>query len=620
MARDRKGATVHEPRFEQYTAVRQLGMPRFSPRGDGFAYLANTTGLPNLWWQAKGGGFPRQITFLTDHRITDFAWSPDGARIAFLADHHGDEMHQVYVVGAAGGWPEQLTDHPQVQYALAGWTPDGTRIVVTGNDREPTETDPQWIDVATKEVTRLMTGGLYYAAEVSPDGRFMPVVEVVSNTHQKIHLLDMVSGEARLVMGGDEPATSFPGPWRRDGSGFYALTDAGREFTGLAFVSGLGESWSFVHAPDADVEAVAVSRDGGRLVAVLNDGGASRLALFGLEGGDTTPLPAPELPLAVVHGIDLRPDGEAAILALGTPTEATNLHLLDLRLAAQGEANSSGPAGGRLRAVEQTMLGGVPSSSMVTPEHVRYPSFDRDIPAWLYRPAGAGPWPVVLSIHGGPEAQERPEYAYTGFYQYLVSRGIGVLAPNIRGSTGYGRTYQKLIYRDWGGDELRDIEAAALYLRELPWVDGARLGVFGGSFGGFATLSALTRLPQYWAVGVDLVGPSNLVTFVQSVPPHWRRLMADWVGDAEADRDLLVERSPITYVDALRAPLLVIQGKNDPRVVQAESDQMVERLRQRGVEVEYEVDETAGHGAPDRDGWVRWLRLASSFLERHLLA
>src|SRR5690606_13590572 len=143
----------------------------------------------------------------------------------------------------------------------------------------------------------------------------------------------------------------------------------------------------------------------------------------------------------------------------------------------------------------------------------------------------------------------------------------------------YGKSYQKLIYRDWGGGELRDIEAAADHLASLDWVDAAKLAVFGASFGGFATLSALTRLPDRWAAGVDIVGPSNLVTFVQSVPPFWRAVLKEWVGDAEEDREALVERSPITYVDQLRAPLLVIQGANDPRVVKAESDQMVEKLR-----------------------------------------
>lgn len=227
---------------------------------------------------------------------------------------------------------------------------------------------------------------------------------------------------------------------------------------------------------------------------------------------------------------------------------------------------------------------------------------------------------MVLSIHGEPEAQERPEYAYTGLYQYLLSRGIGVLAPNIRGSTGYGISYQKRIHRDWGGAELEDIRHAAEYLRTLAWVDASRLAIFGGSFGGFATLSALARLPEYWAAGVDLVGPSNLVTFLESVPPCWRPTMRNWLGDAEADRDFLLERSPITYVERIRAPLLVIQGANDPRVVQAESDQLVEGLRQRGLDVTYYVDERGGYGPASREDGKRWMRMIAEYLEAKLLA
>jgi dipeptidyl aminopeptidase/acylaminoacyl peptidase len=194
-----------------------------------------------------------------------------------------------------------------------------------------------------------------------------------------------------------------------------------------------------------------------------------------------------------------------------------------------------------------------------------------------------------------------------------------VLAPNIRGSTGYGKTYQKLIHRDWGGAELKDIEAAARYLQSLDWVDAKRMGVFGGSFGGFATLSAVSRLPDYWAAAVDLVGPSNLVTFVKSVPPYWRRWMDEWVGNPEKDYDLLMERSPITYVDQIKAPLFIIQGAKDPRVVKAESDQIVERLRARGVDVRYDVYEDEGHGFTKRQNELRAWRAAAEFFEELLL-
>jgi dipeptidyl aminopeptidase/acylaminoacyl peptidase len=195
---------------------------------------------------------------------------------------------------------------------------------------------------------------------------------------------------------------------------------------------------------------------------------------------------------------------------------------------------------------------------------------------------------------------------------------IGVLATNIRGSTGYGKTYQKLIHRDFGGADLLDWEHAALYLRGLPWVDPARLGVFGGSYGGFATLSCVTRLPEYWAAAVDIVGPSNLITFARAVPPAWKRMMKQWVGDPDEDAEMLRERSPITYVDNVRAPLLVIQGANDPRVVKPESDQMVERLRELGRTVEYMVFDDEGHGFTKTANSLKALKASAEWLEKHL--
>jgi dipeptidyl aminopeptidase/acylaminoacyl peptidase len=263
----------------------------------------------------------------------------------------------------------------------------------------------------------------------------------------------------------------------------------------------------------------------------------------------------------------------------------------------------------------------------VDPALVEYKSHDgRMVPAWLYRPAaattcgdgeaagGCRRFPVVLSIHGGPESQERAEYCYSGLYQFLLSRGVGVFAPNVRGSSGYGITYQTLIHRDWGGGELADFDHAVRYLHELDWVDDDHIGVFGGSFGGFAALSCLSRLPELFAAGVSVVGPSNLVTFAKAVPPTWRSLMTNWVGDPEADFDFLMSRSPITYVDQIRAPLMVVQGANDPRVVQTESDQIVDALRNRGVEVRYDVYNDEGHGFTKRSNEIQALGDIGDFL------
>ena len=581
--------------FEQFTAVRLFTSAAYSPDGQKIAYIANTSGEFNLWTMPAGGGFARQLTGFVDKSVRSFKWSPDSSQIAFTADHHGDEMHQVYVMEASGSWPRQLTDAPQVQYSLSDWTPDGGHLVITGNDREPTEMDPQLLEVETGSVKRLMTGGRYYGAEVSPDGKYLTILEINGNTDQNIFVYDLETGEHTNATPHEGETVFWLGPWRRDNSGFYLLTNTGREYNGVAFYSLESRTWDWVYTPEADVEQIALSDDGSALVYSVNVAGGSQLR------SDEQDLP--ELPLGIVSDLNLSPDGSKAVLLFSRPQEAVNLYELEL-------------ATGDLQALEQSMIGGINLDDLLEPDLVHYSSFDgRDIPAWLYKPKNAPEkCPVVVSIHGGPEAQERPGYAYAGLYQYLLSRDVGVLAPNIRGSTGYGITYQKLIHRDWGGDELKDIEHAAKYLQSLDWVDEERLAVFGGSFGGFATLSAVTRLPNYWVAGVDIVGPANLVTFAKAVPPHWRAMMKTWVGDPEEDADFLMARSPITYVENVTVPLLVIQGANDPRVVKAESDQMVEGLREKGLAVEYYVDDKSGHGPTNREERNKWMRMSGDFL------
>jgi dipeptidyl aminopeptidase/acylaminoacyl peptidase len=274
---------------------------------------------------------------------------------------------------------------------------------------------------------------------------------------------------------------------------------------------------------------------------------------------------------------------------------------------------------GEARPVTESWIGGgFAEDELVDVELISYPSFDgRQIPAWLYRPRDAnGSVPVVLAIHGGPEAQERP--IYSPLYQYLLSRGIAVMATNIRGSTGYGKSYQRLVQRDWGGGDMKDWDHAVKWLHEQDWVDRDRIGVWGGSYGGFAVLTCVTRLPDHWAAAVDIFGPYNLITFAKAVPPTWKRMMKRFVGDPDEDADLLRERSPMTYVENAKAPLLVIQGAKDPRVVKGESDQLVEKLRSLGRTVEYIVFEDEGHGFTKRKNELTTMRASAEWLEKYL--
>ena len=600
------------PRFEQFYAVRRFQPTlTFTPDGREILFSTDISGQFNVWRSSVEGGRIDQLTAFDENAVREITVSPDGESVVFTADHHGDEFHQIYSRPARGGWPEPLTDAPQVQHFVSqgNWSPDGSRFAFAANAETPTDMDVWLHDLGTGEVRRLFGGGMYAVpVSWSPDGRHLLALDVRSNTDMTVYLVDAESGEGRELTPREEEARYLPGPWAADGSGFYILSDEGREYVGLAFFRLDAGELEWVETPDADVEDIAGSRDGRVLAWLVNERGWSRLYLRDLQSGAL--LPTPELPAGcgdrMGSALTVSRDGRFAALLWAQPRRPGELYVIDT-------------ATGRTTRISESMLGGLSIDDLVAPEEITYESFDgRQIPAWLYRPPhGDGELPVVLSIHGGPESQERPGYA--PLYQYLLSRGIAVLATNIRGSTGYGKTYQKLIHRDWGGADLEDWRHAAEWLRLQDWVDSDRIAVYGGSYGGFATLTCVTRLPDYWAAAVDIVGPSNLVTFARAVPPTWRRYMTEWVGDPETEQDFLLERSPITYVENVRAPLLVLQGAQDPRVVKPESDQMVERLRELDRDVEYVVFDDEGHGFTKRSNQLRAARLTAGWLERHLV-
>ena len=597
------------PQFEQFFAIRRFQPAlTFTPDGRRLLFVTNTSGQFNLWRTSASGGRQQQLTAFEENTVRSVAVSPDGKTIAIIADHDGDEFHQIYALPAAGGWPEAWTDLPEVQHYIdeRAWSPDGKLLAFGANSRTPTDMDVWVRDVETGDVRQVFGDGKYaFPAHWSPDGTQLTVLDFRNTTDVSTYLVDVASGESRELTPHEDEAQFLPGPWAPDGSGFYVLSDQDREFMGLGFLR-LDGGLEWIETPEHDIEEVALSADGRVLAWTVNEEGWATLRLRDLERGED--LPEPQLPHGarsfLSMGLTLSPDDSRAALIWQGPQQPPELFVVDTET-------------GKARRLTESMLGGLRPRDLLEPELIGYPTFDgRDIPAFLYRPKKRGRVPVVVSIHGGPEAQERP--VYMPLYQYLLSRGIAVLATNIRGSSGYGKSYQKLIHRDWGGGDLKDWEHAAKWLRAQDWVDADRVAVWGGSYGGFAVLSCITRLPEYWKAAVDIFGPSNLVTFAKAVPPTWRRFMERWVGNPETEVDFLMERSPITYVENVKAPLLVIQGATDPRVVKPESDQMVDKLRGLGREVEYEVFEDEGHGFTRRTNEIRAFRLSADWLERYL--
>ena len=605
--------TRKPPLFEQFFAVRRFAAAlSFTGDGEQLLFASNLSGQFNLWRVSLQGGWPDQLTAFMDETVRGVGVSRDG-RILLCADRDGDEFHQLYMLDPDRGWPEQLTDAPQVQHFVGSdaWSPDGSKFAYAANARKPTDMEI-WVRDLESGNTRPVFGQGKFAfpGPWSPDGSQLLALDFRNNSDVSIFLIDVEAGESRELTPHDDEAIYLPGAWAADGSGFHLVTDAGSEFRGLAFYELGANRWDWVEEPRHDVEDLKVSADGRVLAWLVNEDGYDRLQLRELDGGRE--LPTPELPAGARPHLTgaqpplaLSPDGSHAALIVSSPRRPPEAWVVET-------------GSGRAWPVTDSRIGGLGEEDLVDVELVSYPSFDgREIPAWLYRPDVESKAPVVLSIHGGPEAQEKP--VYQPVYQYLVSRGIGVLATNIRGSTGYGKSYQRLVQRDWGGGDMRDWEHAAKWLRAQDWVDPNRIGVFGGSYGGFAVLTCVTRLPQYWAAAVDIFGPSNLVTFAKAVPPTWKRFIARFVGDPDTEADFLMERSPITYVEDVQTPLLVIQGATDPRVVKGESDQMVDRLQSLGREVEYVVFDDEGHGFTKRTNELRAYRLAAEWLERHLL-
>jgi acetyl esterase/lipase len=606
--------THTRPAFEQYFAVRRFSSAlAFTADSAALLFTNNMSGQFNLWRVPVDGGWPNQLTAFTDETVRGIGVSPADGRVVLCADHDGDEFHQLYLLDPERGWPEKITDEPQVQHFVGtdAWAPDGTRFAYAANARTPTDMECWIREIEGGEALPVFGAGMFsFPGPWSPDGTKLLAIDFRNNSDTSIHLIDLEDGGSRELTPHDDEGLYYPAAWVPDGSGFYLVTDEGSEFRGVAFYDLSADRYEWIDEPTQDVEDLKLSEDGRLLAWIVNDNGYDRLRLRELESGRD--LPSPELPdgsrphlTGAEPPLALSPDGSRAALIVSSPRRPPEAWVVETET-------------GRSAPVTDSRLGGLREDDLVEIELVSYPSFDgREIPAWLYRPNVDGKAPVVLAIHGGPEAQEKP--VYQPLYQYLLSRGIGVLATNIRGSTGYGKSYQRLIQRDWGGGDLKDWEHAVKWLHGQDWVDAERIAVFGGSYGGFAVLTCVTRLPDEWAAAVDIFGPSNLVTFAKAVPPTWKRFIARFVGDPETEVDFLMERSPITYVDNVKTPLLVIQGATDPRVVKGESDQMVEKLRELGREVEYVVFDDEGHGFTKRPNELKAYRLAAEWLERHLL-
>jgi dipeptidyl aminopeptidase/acylaminoacyl peptidase len=598
--------------FQDFVPGQRLG-PSVSISADGavVAFASDVSGQFNLWTQPVNGGAARQLTAFTGRTVRDVAWSPDGSEIAFSADTSGNELYDIYLIEADGGTPAKLTSMAGAQHNLAEknpFDPAGRYLLGSVNDRAAGASDLFTCRLPAGSPARFPGpgGGTTFAIAPSPDGRLLLGGAITANTRCQCYVASLDEPGAPVApVTGDLPGEYYyPGPWTGDGAGFYLhTTDGDGDHVCLARFSLADRALTIVDSPPWNVEDVIVPADGRMVTWVVNEAGYS--VLHAVRDGQ--PVAVPAIPAGVIRAMSCSADGSVLALLLDSPGRPA-----EIVIARPGTAE---PA----RFLTDTRPPGLRSRQPVRAELISFPAADgTPVPAFLYRPPGPGPHPVLLSIHGGPEGQARPRY--DPLHECLLADGIAVLTPNIHGSSGYGHAWQTRIYRDWGGIDLADLAAARDWLGTQGWADPDRVAVYGMSYGGFAALSCMTRLPGRWAAGVSVCGPSNLETLARSMPPDWAGAVAAMfgdVGDPEDVRDLR-RRSPLSYASQISAPLLVIQGATDPRVPQAEADQIVAAARANGADVRYEVFADEGHGFTSRQNHIKAHTVITEFLREHL--
>ena len=607
-------ATTTYP-FERYLNVRMAYGASFSPDASQLSFLTDITGVTEVWsvpvdMHPSSSAWPAQITFRSN-RCMSATFAPKSNTLLITGDVDGNERTQLYLASADGATFDTLTIKPEVMYLFGGWSPDNLHISYSSNERDARYFDVYERNVETGEVTLLFQhDGTNNVGTYSPDGHSLLIMREEDNVHSQLLLLDRATREVQTLTSetGTGPSLYRDAAWSADRRGLYLRTNLNRQFLSLAYLDLATQEMIYLSDTQWDIEHLALTPDGKTMALVTNEDGYSQLELFDVSNGwgERKPLLAPTLPRGVVYETVWSQEGGRFAITLITPDDSADIWVWDMHDGVVVRATHSA-------------TGGIPHEAFITPSLVRYPTFDeREVPAFLYLPKDGEQrnLPVVVYVHGGPESQSRPEF--NGVLQYLASCGYAVFVPNVRGSTGYGYEYQSLDDVRLRMDSVKDLQYGVRWLSESGIADPKRIAVFGGSYGGFMVLSAVTTYPDFWAAGVDIVGIANFVTFLENTGPWRRKLRESEYGSLENDREFLEEISPIRSVDKITAPLFVVHGANDPRVPIGEAEQIVGALKKRNVPVEYLRFEDEGHGIVKRVNRLVVYPAIARFLDEHV--
>ena len=574
---------------------------------------SDETGIFNVYGLTAAGEGKQPLTASTTDSTYAVSWFPADGRALFTADSGGNEINHLYVREADGA-TRDLTPGDKVKAEFFGWSADKQNFFVTTNERKPEAFD--LYRYAAKDYARTLVfknEEAWQVAEVSPDDRYLALVKPRTSADADVYLLDLsVKKHApQLVTKREGNVTHSVYAFTHDSKQLVYATDEFGEFNqAWTYEISSGTRTPLIRA-DWDISFVSYSESGRFRVWGVNEDG--RTAVHILDNNYGKEIALPDLPAGDLAQIRFSRDETKLALLLSSDTSPNDVYTIELK----GSMKSA--------RLTKALNPKIKEDDLVETKVVRYASFDGlKIPGILYQPHVATAKhkvPVLVWVHGGPGGQSRRGYSAT--IQHLVNHGYGVLAANNRGSSGYGKTFFHMDDRKHGDVDLKDIVAAKQYLIGLDWVDRERVGIIGGSYGGYMVGAALAFSPDTFDVGIDIFGVMNWVRTLTNIPPWWasfKESLYDEMGDPATDGERHRAISPLFHAKNIRAPLLVVQGANDPRVLKVESDEIVEAVRANGVAAEYKVFPDEGHGFTKRANKIDASNTFVVFLDKYLKA
>ncbi len=601
--------SVKEYTIEQFMNTVRIGGSSFSSDEKSILFHSNKSSIFNVYSVAVTGDAPAQLTNSNKESTFAVSYFPNDARFLYTYDRGGNENNHLYL-RELNGTERDLTPGDKVKASFLGWSHDRKSFFFSTNER-----DQRFFDIYEMPIDTFKASLIYKdetgfdAGDISNDKKYIAFEKSGgSQADSDVYIYNTATKEMKNITPHTGDMANSPQVFDVDSKNLYYLTDAGSEFRYVARYDLTTGKTEVVEKAPWDIAYTYFSRNGKYRVTAINEDARTKIKINDTATGKLVALP--QLPNADITGVNISPTEKLMAFYLNGDRSPSNLYVYDFGTK-------------KATKLTESLNPDINPADLVDSQVIRYKSFDGlEIPSILYKPKQASPQnkvPALLLVHGGPGGQTR--VGYSPLTQYLVNHGYVILGVNNRGSSGYGKSFFASDDGKHGREPLWDCVEAKKYLASLGYVDEKKIGIAGGSYGGYMVLAALAFKPEEFAVGVDLFGVSNWVRTLQSIPPYWesfRKSLYKEIGDPAKDLENLRAVSPLFHADKIVKPLIVLQGANDPRVIKPESDEIVENIKKRNGVVEYVLFDNEGHGFTKKANEIRAYKAILDFLDRYL--